>query len=167
MALFVHAEGIRVDPLPSVTTLLRVRLGGAALGLSAPAVREIVRAVAITPLPGAPAIIEGAINVRGRLVGVVDVRGRLGLPARPLDPDQFLVVLSAGERSLAIRVDDVDDLVEVPEEEVGAQGDLSPALRGLAGLAAQADGVLVIYDVEAFVSQAEGEALDAALAAPR
>jgi purine-binding chemotaxis protein CheW len=154
-----------VPLLHNVTSLLRVHLGGALIGLPATAVREIVRAVAITPMPGAPAIVEGTVNVRGQLVPVIDVRRRLALPAKALDPDEFLVVLEQGPRTLAMRVDDVDDLVEVDAAAVEAAGELSPALRGLAGLAARADGVLVIYDPGAFVSQAEGEAVDAALAA--
>jgi purine-binding chemotaxis protein CheW len=154
-----------VIQLDSVTSILRVRLGDAAVGLPAMAVQQIVRAVAIVPLPGAPPIVEGAVNVRGSVVGVLDVRARLGLPARPLDPDQFLVLVTAGSRTLAIRVDEVDDLLDVPDGEMSEQGELSPALRRLSGLAARPDGVLAIYDVEAFVSQAEAEALDAALAA--
>ena len=148
-----------------MTSFLRVRLGGATVGLPAMAVQQIVRAVAIMPLPGAPPILEGAVNVRGAVVGVVDVRARLGFPARPLDPEQFLVLVTAGSRTLAIRVDEVDDLVDVSDADVHAQSELWPALRQLSGLAARPDGVLAIYDVEAFVSQAEAEALDAALAA--
>ena len=154
-----------MTPPDTILSLLRVRLGDAVLALPATAVREIVRAVAITPLPGAPAIIEGAINVRGALVPVLDIRGRLQLPARPLDPDQFLVMMQAGARTLALRVDEVDDLVEVDADGIERTSALSPALRGLAGLSARADGVLVIYDPAAFVSAAESEALDAALAA--
>jgi purine-binding chemotaxis protein CheW len=135
------------------------------LALPALAVREIVRAVAITPLPGAPAILEGALNVRGELVPVIDVRGRLGLPARALDPDQFIVLLRAGSRTLAVRVDDVDDLVEADASSIARTENLSPALRGLAGLSARPDGVLVIHDPASFVSQAESEAVDAAMAA--
>jgi len=148
-----------------VTSFLRVKLGDAAVGLPAMAVQQIVRAVAIVPLPGAPPIVEGAVNVRGTVVAVVDVRARLGLPTCALDPDQFLVLVTAGSRTLAIRVDEVDDLVDVPDGDVTMQSELSPALRRLSGLAARADGVLALYDVEAFVSQAEAEALDAALAA--
>ncbi|MEO8561278.1 MAG: chemotaxis protein CheW, partial [bacterium] len=72
---------LRID---NTISFLRVRLGGATIGLPAAAVREIVRAVAITPLPGAPDIVEGAVNVRGRLVPVIDVRRLLGFPARQL-----------------------------------------------------------------------------------
>lgn len=147
--------------LDNTTSLLRVHLGGAVIGLPARAVREILRAVAITPMPGAPAIVEGVVNVRGQLVPVVDVRTRLALPPRALDPDEFLVVLLDGARTLAIRVDEVDDLVEIDAEAVEASVELSPALRGLAGLSARADGVLVIYDPGAFISQGEAEALDA------
>jgi purine-binding chemotaxis protein CheW len=155
-----------VSVLPNtLTSLLRVRLGGAVLGLPARAVREVVRAVAVTPLPGSPAIIEGAVNVRGQIVPVIDVRARLSLPARSLDPDEFLVVFHAGARTLALRVDEVDDLVDVDDAAVEDSAALSPTLRGLAGLAAGGDGVLVIYDPAAFVSQAEMEAIGAALAA--
>ncbi len=147
-----------------MTSLLRVRLGDVTVGLPSMAVREIVRAVAITALPGAPPIAEGAINVRGALVPVIDVRHRLSLPPRALDPDQLLVILTVNDRVLAIRVDDVDELVDVDAASMQPSAALSPALAGLAGLAPGADGVLVMYDPAAFISQAEAAALDGALA---
>jgi purine-binding chemotaxis protein CheW len=105
------------------------------------------------------------VNVRGQLVPVVDVRRRLALPAKVLDPDEFLVVFATGERTFALRVDDVDDLVDVDPATVVAPAELSGSLRGLAGLAARDDGLLVMHDPDAFVTQAEAHALDAALAA--
>jgi purine-binding chemotaxis protein CheW len=148
-----------------MTSFLRVRLGGGIVGIPATAVQEIVRAVAISVLPGAPPIIEGAINVRGHLVPVVDVRRRLGLPARVLDPEEFLVVLRVGERVVALRVDDVDDVVEAPADSLASSESLSPAFRGLAGVSAREDGVLVIHDPATFIHQAEVDQLDTALAA--
>lgn len=165
MAPIVHRMGLGMTPPDTTLSLLRVRLGDAVLALPAMAVREVVRAVAIAPLPGAPSIIEGAVNLRGALVPVIDVRGRLRLPPRPIDPDQFLVILQAGSRTVAVRVDEVEDLVDVDAMGIERTGTLSPALEGLAGLSARADGVLVIFDPAAFVSQAESQALDAALAA--
>ena len=149
--------------LDNVNTLLLVHLGGTVVGLPASSVRELLRAVAITSVSGAPTIIEGVVNVRGQLVPVIDVRRRLALPAKTLDPDEFLVILREGTRTLAMRVDDVDDLVEIPADGAEPSVELSPALRVLAGLTARPDGVLVIYDPAAFVSQAEAEAVDALL----
>ena len=164
MALIVHVRGDGVS-LDHVTSLLRVHVGDAIVGLPATVVREIARAVTITALPGAPQIIEGAVNVRGQVVPVVDVRRRLAMPAKDLDPDEFLVVFLAGSRTLAFRADDIDDLVDIDPDALETSAALSPALHGLAGLAAREDGVLVIYDPEAFVSQGEAQALDAALLA--
>lgn len=147
------------------SAMLQVRLGGIAMGLPATAVREIVRAVAITPLPAGPPILEGVVNLRGALVPVVDVRRRLGMAPRVLDADEFLVVLESGGRTLAVRVDEVDDLVAIAPGQSRSASELSPALRHLAGLGALSDGTVVIYDPAAFVTQAEAEAIDAAVAA--
>ncbi len=96
---------------------------------------------------------------------VIDVRQRLALPPKPLDPGEFLVLMQVDDRAFALRVDDVDDLVELQGGLLESSASVSPALRGLAGLAPSADGVLVIHDPATFVSQAESEAIDAALSA--
>lgn len=149
-----------MTPLLASTPLLLTRLVDTRLAFSASAVREIVRSVAIAPLTSAPAVIEGAINLRGTVIPVVDVRARLGMPARPNTPDQFLVILQTSDRRIAVRVDDVDDVIEVPMADVEKPAALSPALQQLAGVAATADGALVIYDADAFLTQAERAVLD-------
>ncbi len=143
---------------PSRTVLL-AQIGGTQLGIPADAVREIIRAVAIAPLSGAPAIIEGAINLHGRIVPVVDLRRRFGMPAAPTEPDQFMIVIESGDRLIAVRVDDVDDVTDVAGE-LTAPGTLSPVIQNLAGVAAAEGGTIVIHDVNAFLTQAEAEALD-------
>ncbi len=140
--------------------ILLARIDGTQIGFSAAAVREIVRAVAVAPLAGAPGVIEGAVNLHGRIVPVVDVRQRLALPARPVAPDQFLVFLDAADRLIAVRVDDVEDVVDIPSASLETPAALSPVLQRLAGVAAMESGAVVIYDVDTFLTQAEREALD-------
>lgn len=149
---------------PSRTTLavLLARIDSTTVGFSASAVREIVRAVAIAPLPGAPGVIEGAINLHGRIVPVVDVRQRLALPAVAVSPDQYLIALETSHRLIAVRVDDVEEVTEVAESSLESSSSLSPVLQRLQGVAPTASGALVIYDVDAFLTQAEREALDLA-----
>lgn len=141
-------------------TILLARLDGSQVGFPAHAVGEVARAVAITPLPGAPAIIEGTIDLHGRIIPVVDLRHRLGMPAVALAPEQFLVALTAGVRVIAIRVDDVLDVVDVAEGALSTAADVSPSLQGLAGIAGTAEGLVVVHDIESFLTQAEGDALD-------
>jgi purine-binding chemotaxis protein CheW len=145
-------------PLP----ILLARIDGTQVGFAAAAVREIVRAVAITPLSGAPGIIEGAINLHGRIVPVVDVRRRLALTAVPVSPEQYLVALEISDRLIAVRVDDVEDVAEIASADLESPASLSSVLERIQGIAATASGALVIYDVDAFLTQAERDALDQA-----
>lgn len=149
-------------PLSQTTLpILLARIDGTQVGFSASAVIEIVRAVAIAPLSGAPGIIEGAINLHGRIVPVVDIRQRLALPALALSPEQYLIALQTSHRLIAVRVDDVEDLIEIDASSLESPASLSPVLQRFQGIAAVPSGALVIHDVDAFLTQAELEALDA------
>lgn len=143
--------------------VLLARIDETRIGFSASAVREIVRAVAIAPLAGAPGVIEGAVNLHGRIVPVMDVRQRLALPPSALSPEQYLIALQTSDRLIAVRVDDVEDVTDIDQSSVEPGAALSPLLAKLRGVAAMPDGALVIHDVDAFLTQAEREALDRAV----
>ncbi len=123
--------------------------------------------VEISPLPGAPAVIEGVVNVRGTVVPVFDLRARLGLPPRAIDPTQHLVILSTGARSSAVRVDVAEDLVSIPDSDIAFSladsGIHDAGSRHVAGIAGTPDGTTIIYDLAAFLSQSETESLDHSL----
>lgn len=127
-------------------------------------VREIVRAVAITPLPDAPAVIEGVVNVRGQVLPVLDVRARFGLPARALDLSDHFIVASAGARGVILRVDRATHLAFVDEASVQPPESLGASSGYVAGVAKLEDGLVLIHDVATFLSAAESASLEAALA---
>lgn len=130
---------------------------------------QVVQMVAIAPLPGAPAVVEGVVNVHGTLVPVFDLRARVGLGPRAIDPSQHLIVLRAADRQVAIRVDEAADFVSVPDADITAPATLAgtgvgaAGTRHLAGVAATPDGTMIIYDLRAFLSLSESAALDDAL----
>lgn len=136
-------------------------------GLPLAQVRETVRAVAITPLAGAPGVVEGVVDVHGTVVPVLDLRARFRLPPRPVSPDEHLVLAVAGARPVALRVDQATAVVTLPDEAIAAAAPDDPATRHLAGIGRLADGLLLIGDLEAFLSQGEAEALERALAPER
>jgi purine-binding chemotaxis protein CheW len=145
--------------------LVIVELEGQRYGLRADAVREIVRAATITPLPNAPAVVEGVINVRGSVVAVLDLRRRFGLPARALDPSEYFALARAGDREVALRVDRAIELVSVDPAAVDRAEPILRRSRYLAGVAKLDDGLVLIHDLEAFLSEAEAASVDEALAA--
>jgi purine-binding chemotaxis protein CheW len=146
--------------------VLVFEVGGQKYGLPTVDVRELVRAVAITPLPGAPALIEGIVNVRGRVVPVLNVRARFGLPAKPLDPSDHFIVASAGPRGVILRVDRATHLTLVDEASVQPAGTLGPGAHCVEGVARLEGGLVLIHDLTTFLSAAEAASLDEALSAP-
>jgi purine-binding chemotaxis protein CheW len=154
-----------MEPAAQREEILVFVLAGQRYALWVSDVRELLRAVAIVPLPQAPGIIEGVINLRGRVVPVIDLRRRFGLPARDVQPNDHLIVVAAGARLVAVRADRALDLVRLDPRQIERGAALSPAARQVPGVARLAYGLTVIHDVRAFLSDAEATGLDEALAA--
>lgn len=138
-------DGAHVD-------VLVVELGGTPVGVVADRVVEVHQVVLPTPLPGAPAFVEGAVNLHGEVVPVTDLRRHLGLAARPLDPDDHLVVATVKGRPVAFRVDRATALTTVAAGDLVPAGGVAPSAPHLAGVATTVDGLLLIHDLDALLS---------------
>jgi purine-binding chemotaxis protein CheW len=117
----------------------------------------------ITPLPNAPDVIEGVVNVRGRILPVLNVRARFRLPPRPLDPSDHFIVASAGPRGVILHVDGATHLALVDAASVQPPETLGPSATYVAGVAKLEDGLVLIHDLTTFLSAAEAASLDEAL----
>jgi purine-binding chemotaxis protein CheW len=146
--------------------VLVVEVGGQHYGLPVADVRELVRAVAIVPLPRAPAVVEGIINLRGRIVPVLDIRSRFRLPAKPLEYTDHFVVAQTGERLVALRVDRALDLVQLEADDVEEARGVIPGADYVSWVAKLPHNLVLIHDLRTFLSRAESAALADALSAP-
>jgi purine-binding chemotaxis protein CheW len=133
-------------------------------GVPSSDVRELLRAVTIVPLPKAPAVVEGIIDVRGTIVPVLDIRSRFRLPGKAVEHSDHLLVARAGERLVALRVDRALDLARVGADEIEEAARIAPGVEYVAGVAKLPDGLVLIHDLRTFLSQAESAALDRSLA---
>jgi purine-binding chemotaxis protein CheW len=150
-------------PTPPREVLL-FTLAGQRYALPAEEVRELVRAVRLTPLPHAPAVVEGLLNLRGELLPVLDLRRRFRLPARRLSASDHLVVAQAGPRRVALRVDRAEGLLPLePGLLDGSPGEL-PGVGYVAGALKLPDGLVLLHDLRTFLSEAEALTLEEALA---
>jgi purine-binding chemotaxis protein CheW len=127
-------------------------------------VRELVRAVRLTPLPRAPAVVEGLLNLRGELLPVLDVRRRFRLPARRLSPSDHLIVAQAGARRFALRVDRAEGLLALEPGQLDPSPRELPGVGYVAGALKLPDGLVLLHDLRTFLSQAEALELEEALA---
>lgn len=147
--------------------LLVFELAGVRFGIGLDAAREVLRAVLITPLPGAPSVVEGIIDIRGTVVPVYDLRSRFGLPARRLHPDDRLVTAWTGDRLVALRCDRTEWITSAPASAVDSSDAVTGGERRIVGTARLADGMVLITDLATFLDGAERDALARALAATR
>ncbi len=143
--------------------LVVFRLDEQRYALPLAAVERIVRAAETTLLPNAPPIVLGAVDVEGHVLPVLNVRRRFGLREREIGPaDQFLIARTA-RRTLVLVVDDTLGVIERAQAEIIGSDHIVPGLKQFQGVVRLDDGLVLIHDLEQFLSLNEARALDEAM----
>lgn len=146
--------------------LLGFHLGDLRYALDVRRVRRALRAVAVSPLPAAPSIVTGVVNVAGRVLPVIDLRTRLGLPPRHAALADSLLWVDSDGRDLLLPVDRVDTVRHFPRNDIVRAAEIPDASPLLQGIVRLPDGLMFIQDLARLLDLPEREALDHALAQP-
>jgi purine-binding chemotaxis protein CheW len=146
-------------------SLLLLTAAGTRCAVELDCVRCVLRAAAITALPGAPRGVRGLLNLSGALLPVFDPGRYLDLPERGMEPSDRLVVARTRNREVALLVEAVEGIEECSAADLTEARDLHPRLEGIRGAAVLENGITVIYDLELFLSLSEEQELEAAFAA--
>jgi purine-binding chemotaxis protein CheW len=138
-------------------------LAGEEYGVDVRLVQEIIRVTEITQLPRAPEFIKGVINLRGRIIPVVDLRKKLGLGGVELTRHARIVVVKVRDRLVGLLVDGASQVLKVPvsaieaaPEEVGETE--ASYIRGVAKLEAR---LIILVDLHKFLAPELREAAGA------
>ncbi len=116
-----------------------LELGRETFGIDIGGVQESIRMTTITNLPGAPEFVEGVINLRGRIIPVVDLKRRFGLEQGEHTNRSRIVVVDVGAHTIGVVVDGVSEVLKIapgqvePPPAVTMTGD-SDYIRGVAKL---------------------------------
>lgn len=143
----------------SLLQLVTFRIGEEEFGVDILAVQEIIRLLQITPVPRAPASIEGVINLRGKVIPVVNMRSRFSLPARQATSQTRIVVMELEEKIVGFLVDAVSEVLRIPAATVEepppvVAGIGSEYIRGVGKL----DGrLLILLDLTHLMSHLDTE----------
>lgn len=129
--------------------ILSFRLGKEEYGISILAVQEIRGYEAVTRIANAPAFLKGVINLRGRIVPIVDMRIRFGLPAQ-YDAFTVVIVLNIGRHVIGMVVDGVSDVSALSPEQVRPAPEMGGAIdtEQLLGLGTVGERTLILLDIE-------------------
>lgn len=128
-------------------------------------VERVLSIVEITPLPKAPETVLGVVDVQGTIIPVFDTRRRFRLPVRDVELTDQLLLARTSRRRVALVVDDVSGLIDHPTDAVITPEQILPGLEYVAGVVKLPEGLVLIHDLDSFLSLDEEAALDRALRA--
>jgi purine-binding chemotaxis protein CheW len=144
--------------------LVVFELGEERYGLDIATVYEIIRHQPVTAVPQAPSFVEGVINLRGRIIPVVDLRRRFGMAPGELTKASRIVVCEAAGTRVGLVVDGVSEVLMVSSESVEqtpevASGYDTQYLRGIAKLG---ERLVILLDLAGLFGEVDAAALVAA-----
>lgn len=99
-----------------VLQLVSFQLGPEEYAIDILGVQEIIRVVEITRVPNAPHYVEGVLNLRGKIIPIINLRRRLGLSSTEHTKDTRIVVVDVAHLLLGFIVDSVEEVLRLPEE---------------------------------------------------
>lgn len=119
-------------------------------GLEILKVREIMGMLAITSVPQAPHYVKGVVNIRGKVIPIVDLRGKFGMPEAERTEETCIIVVYVGDTEVGIVVDHVNEVMDIAEEDI----EDSPAFAGggdsqtILGMSKAGDRVTILLDLD-------------------
>lgn len=130
-------------------------------GVDIGAVREIIRLQDITKVPRTPEFVEGVINLRGKVIPVVDLRKRFGLPAEAESKENRIVVVDIGAQDIGVIVDAVTEVLRIATESVEPPASVITTADSeyLLGIAKLDSRLIILLDLEQVLTQSEHNTL--------
>lgn len=112
-------------------------------------VNEIIGMYKITPVPEMPSYVKGVINLRGKVIPVIDVRLRFGMNQKEYDERTCIIVVNMEYLEVGLIVDTVNEVVQIPEEDIEKPSRLSQSRKSLfiKGLGKIGENVKILLDV--------------------
>jgi len=142
-----------------ILQLVTFRLGKEEYSLDILKVQEIIRHMELTRVPKSPDFVEGVINLRGKVIPVLDLRKRFGLPVDEKTNETRIIVVDVDSRTVGLKVDAVSEVLRLPSDTVEpppamVTGIESDYIKGVGKL----DGrLLILLDVARILTKSEKE----------
>jgi len=120
-------------------------------------VQEIIRMMQVTKVPNAPDFVDGVVNLRGRIIPVIDLRSKLGLPRKEVDKDKRIIVVEVSGKTVGFIVDAVTEVLRIPASITEPPPDLITNVNSefIKAVGKLEDRLLILIDLEKILSSNE------------
>lgn len=141
--------------------LVTFSTGDEEFGVDILKVQEIILPMAITKVPKAPEFVEGVINLRGKVIPVIDLRRRFGLKSRAQDKYTRIIVIEINLMIVGFVVDSISEVLRIPASTVEPPPPVVAGLESeyISGVGKLEDRLLILLDLDCLLSREDQEAL--------
>ncbi len=145
-----------------IIQLVSFKLGKEEFGVDILAIQEIIRMLEITRVPNSPEFIEGVINLRGKVIPVVNLRKRLNMPAKEYDKSTRIIVVELGAKIVGFIVDSVSEVLRIPVDALEPPPQMLGNIEGeyITAVGKLKDGLLILLDLTKILSPGEKAVLN-------
>ncbi|MCS7053494.1 MAG: chemotaxis protein CheW [Ignavibacterium sp.] len=144
-----------------ILQLVSFKIGNEEFGIDILKVEEIIRIISITKIPNAPEFIEGVVNLRGRVIPVVNLRTRLGFERKEFDNQTRVIVVEVNGSTLGFIVDSVREVLRIPKSITEPPPALTTSINTeyITAVGKLEDRLLILLDLEKVLTNQQKEEL--------
>ncbi|OIN99041.1 MAG: chemotaxis protein CheW [Desulfovibrionaceae bacterium CG1_02_65_16] len=145
----------------SLLQLVTFKVAEEEFGLEILKVQEIIRTMEITKVPRSPEFVEGVINLRGKVIPIIDLRRRFGLETRAHDQQTRIVVIELGIMVVGFVVDSVSEVLRIPAATVEPPPAIVSGIDSeyISGVGKLPDRLLILLDLDKLLSTDERQVI--------
>jgi purine-binding chemotaxis protein CheW len=151
-----HGDAAQV-PDTTRHTLVVLELDDREFALPIEDIAEILQMVLITPVPEVPSWVAGVVNLRGRVIPVIDLRTRLGIEPRPPRLNTPILIAEQGTRKLGLIADAVSDVIAIEDDALERPEEMAPAeghADAMSAIAQVGERLIVVLDLARVTAEA-------------
>ncbi len=151
-----NATNISKDSI-ELLQLVSFKIGSEEFGVDILNVQEINRMVKITQVPNSPDYVEGIINLRGRILPVIDLRKILGLPKKEHDNETRIIVVDLDGKTVGFLVDSVNEVLRIPADITEAPPEIVVGINSkyLMAVGKLEDRIIMLLDLNKVLDENE------------
>ncbi len=131
------------------------------LGLEILNIQEIIRFTDITTIPNAPSFVEGVVNLRGKVIPVVDLRKKFNMPVKEHDNSTRIIISEITDTTVGFIVDSVNEVMYIKDESMEKAPKIALSIDSefIMNIVKLKDKLLIMLDVKKILSKSEQESL--------
>lgn len=137
--------------------LVSFMIGDEEFGVDILLVQEIIRMLQVTKVPNAPDFVDGVINLRGRIIPVIDLRCKLGIPRKEHDKNTRIIVVEVSGKTIGFIVDAVTEVLRIPSSITEAPPEIVTGINSefINAVGKLEDRLLILIDIEKVLTTSE------------